>query len=191
MTSSAFVERHAGNCLDNKFLQFKAEQKEKVMKRGWQVFSIGVLSLFSFGVWESSKLSLIDKLGPGPGFFGFWLSVIGIALSCVLLLEVTRRTDAKWSSLEVLPGKSRALADPFHRCPDHIRDCSVRAARLSTDHPAVYGHHVVRLGHPVAVHVGGHAGGRELRRLPRFLLLAESAATHRYVRNLRRVRWKP
>ena len=33
--------------------------------------------------------SLTDALGPGPGFFPFWLSLIGAVLSAVMLAQVT------------------------------------------------------------------------------------------------------
>ena len=55
------------------------------MKRGWQAASVAMLVLFAFFGYESLQLSLRDALGPGPGFFPFWLSVIGAVLSLVLL----------------------------------------------------------------------------------------------------------
>jgi putative tricarboxylic transport membrane protein len=75
------------------------------MKRGWQVFSASLLVLFLFGIWQSSKLSLFDKLGPGPGFFGFWLGILGAVLSCVLFLQSTRRTNVGLSDANVLPDR--------------------------------------------------------------------------------------
>jgi putative tricarboxylic transport membrane protein len=55
------------------------------MKRAWQVATVALLVLFAFFAYESLQLSLRDALGPGPGFFPFWLSVIGGVLSLVLL----------------------------------------------------------------------------------------------------------
>ena len=55
------------------------------MKRGWQAATVGMLVLFAFFAYESLQLSLRDALGPGPGFFPFWLSVIGAVLSLALL----------------------------------------------------------------------------------------------------------
>jgi putative tricarboxylic transport membrane protein len=75
------------------------------MKRGWQVFSASLLALFLFAIWQSSKLSLVDKLGPGPGFFGFWLGILGAALSCLLFLQSTRRTDVGPSDAAILPDR--------------------------------------------------------------------------------------
>jgi putative tricarboxylic transport membrane protein len=55
------------------------------MKRGWRAASVAMLVLFAYFAYESLQLSLRDSLGPGPGFFPFWLSVIGAVLSLVLL----------------------------------------------------------------------------------------------------------
>ena len=55
------------------------------MKRGWQAAAVAMLVLFAFFAYESLQLSLSDALGPGPGFFPFWLSVIGAALALTLL----------------------------------------------------------------------------------------------------------
>lgn len=72
------------------------------MKRGWQVASLCLLALFAFAMWldlfgsaalNSRPLPLKDALGPGPGFFPFWLSVIGIILAFLLILEVRRQPD--------------------------------------------------------------------------------------------------
>ena len=55
------------------------------MKRGWQVATVALLVLFAFFAYESLQLSLRDTLGPGPGFFPFWLSVLGGVLGLALL----------------------------------------------------------------------------------------------------------
>ena len=36
------------------------------------------------------QLSLRDALGPGPGFFPFWLSVVGSVLGVILLIQLHR-----------------------------------------------------------------------------------------------------
>ena len=58
------------------------------MKRGWQTASVAMLVLFAYFAYESLQLSLRDSLGPGPGFFPFWLSVMGAVLSLVLLGQI-------------------------------------------------------------------------------------------------------
>ena len=62
------------------------------MKRGWQAAVAVLLALFAFFAFESLRLSLRDALGPGPGFFPFWLSVAGGLLGLVLLVQTTRGT---------------------------------------------------------------------------------------------------
>ncbi len=72
------------------------------MKRGWQIASLCLLVLFAFAMWldifgsavlNSRPLPLKDALGPGPGFFPFWLSLIGIVLGTLLIMEVRRQPD--------------------------------------------------------------------------------------------------
>ncbi|MGH8723835.1 MAG: tripartite tricarboxylate transporter TctB family protein [Burkholderiales bacterium] len=65
------------------------------MKRGWQAAAAVLLVVFAFFAFESLRLSLRDALGPGPGFFPFWLSVAGGVLGVVLILQL------HWGRLEV------------------------------------------------------------------------------------------
>jgi putative tricarboxylic transport membrane protein len=58
------------------------------MKRGWQVAAAVLLVTFACFTYESFKLSLRDTLGPGPGFFPFWLAVLGIVLAVILLIQL-------------------------------------------------------------------------------------------------------
>ena len=58
------------------------------MKRGWQAAVAVLLAVFAFFAFESLRLSLRDALGPGPGFFPFWLSVAGAGLGIVLLVQL-------------------------------------------------------------------------------------------------------
>jgi putative tricarboxylic transport membrane protein len=59
--------------------------------RGWQAAAVALAALFAFFAFESFKLSLSDALGPGPGFFPFWLGVLGILLALVLLAQLRQR----------------------------------------------------------------------------------------------------
>jgi putative tricarboxylic transport membrane protein len=61
------------------------------MRRGWQAASLAMLALCLFFSWESWKLSLSDRLGPGPGFFPFWLGLIGAGLAILLLAGTLKR----------------------------------------------------------------------------------------------------
>lgn len=60
------------------------------MRRGWQVACVCLLGIFLAALVTSLGYSLTDALGPGPGFFPFWLSVIGAALAVAIFIEATR-----------------------------------------------------------------------------------------------------
>ena len=57
--------------------------------RAWQVASVAFLALCAFALVESLQLSLGGPLGPGPGFFPFWLGLIGGVLAVALLVQVS------------------------------------------------------------------------------------------------------
>lgn len=70
------------------------------MKRGWQLATLGlivfaglalVIGWFGATFINARPLPYSDTLGPGPGFFPFWLSVITLFLGFALLVEVGRR----------------------------------------------------------------------------------------------------
>jgi putative tricarboxylic transport membrane protein len=48
------------------------------------------LGIFLAALVTSLDYSLTDALGPGPGFFPFWLSLIGAALAVALLIQDAR-----------------------------------------------------------------------------------------------------
>ena len=65
------------------------------MRRGRLVACVCLLGLFVAALVTSLDYSLIDALGPGPGFFPFWLSLIGSALTLAILNQTARcRFDA-------------------------------------------------------------------------------------------------
>jgi putative tricarboxylic transport membrane protein len=56
------------------------------MRQG-RLVATGVMLLFCLvAAWQSWLLPLTDRLGPGPGFFPFWMALIGIALAIGLLV---------------------------------------------------------------------------------------------------------
>jgi putative tricarboxylic transport membrane protein len=63
------------------------------MKRGWQAAAAVLLLIFAFFAFESLRLSLHDALGPGPGFFPFWLSVAGGVLGVILMVQLHRGSE--------------------------------------------------------------------------------------------------
>ena len=79
------------------------------MRRGWQVACICLLGIFIPALITSLGYSLTDALGPGPGFFPFWLSLIGIALTGAMLVQLARGSIFAEAAVEVLPDRQAAL----------------------------------------------------------------------------------
>ncbi len=63
------------------------------MRRGWFVAAGAFLFLFAGTAFLSSKLPLLDALGPGPGFFPLILAVLGIVLTVALIAGLVRGTE--------------------------------------------------------------------------------------------------
>jgi putative tricarboxylic transport membrane protein len=61
----------------------------EAFKWGWQIACLCLLCVFLPALVTSLGYSLTDALGPGPGFFPFWLSLTGAVLSAVMLAQVT------------------------------------------------------------------------------------------------------
>lgn len=60
------------------------------MRQG-RLIATGVMLAFClFALWQSLLLALTDRLGPGPGFFPFWLAGIGGGLAVALLVTTWR-----------------------------------------------------------------------------------------------------
>ena len=59
------------------------------MRRAYQITGTVLLLLAAFVAVESLKLRYYTSLGPGPGFFPFWLAVILGALAVGMLLQAT------------------------------------------------------------------------------------------------------
>ena len=62
------------------------------MRRGWQVAACTLLAISVLFSYEAFQLSLSDTLGPGPGFFPFWLGVLGALLAVALLVQLHLNT---------------------------------------------------------------------------------------------------
>jgi putative tricarboxylic transport membrane protein len=80
------------------------------MRRGWQVACICFLGIFLAALATSLDYSLTDALGPGPGFFPFWLSLIGIALTVAILVQIARGQDPADATVKVLLDRQTAQA---------------------------------------------------------------------------------
>ena len=79
------------------------------MRRGWQVACVCLLGIFIPALITSLGYSLTDALGPGPGFFPFWLSLIGIALTGGMLVQLARGRIFADAAVEILPDRQAAL----------------------------------------------------------------------------------
>jgi putative tricarboxylic transport membrane protein len=84
------------------------------MRQGRLIATGAMLVFCLFAMWQSLLLSLTDRLGPGPGFFPFWLAVIGAVLAVALLVTTFREAaDPADAETRVLPygaGGQRWLA---------------------------------------------------------------------------------
>ena len=63
------------------------------MRRGRIIACVCLAGIFLAALVTSLGYSLIDALGPGPGFFPFWLSLIGLALTVAILVETVRSRE--------------------------------------------------------------------------------------------------
>lgn len=77
------------------------------MRQGRLVATGAMLAFCLFALWQSLLLSLTDRLGPGPGFFPFWLALIGIVLSLALFVSIWRESppaaDGPAEEARILP----------------------------------------------------------------------------------------
>ena len=77
------------------------------MRRGRIIACLCLAAIFLSAIVTSLGYSLTDALGPGPGFFPFWLSLVGFVLTGVILVENLRSRNA--SPLDFLPSREAAL----------------------------------------------------------------------------------
>ena len=80
----------------------------KAAKVGWQIACLCLLAIFLPALVTSLGYSLTDALGPGAGFFPFWLSLIGAVLSAVMLVQATLTQTENDVAVDV-PNRSTAL----------------------------------------------------------------------------------
>jgi putative tricarboxylic transport membrane protein len=59
------------------------------MRRPYQITGILFLLLAAFVAYEAVQLRYYTPLGPGPGFFSFWLALIFGGLAVVMLVQAT------------------------------------------------------------------------------------------------------
>ena len=78
-------------------------------KLGWQIACLCLLGVFVPALVTSLGYSLTDSLGPGPGFFPFWLSLIGAVLSAAMLAQVTLAKTDEGIAISLIPERRVAL----------------------------------------------------------------------------------
>ena len=64
------------------------------MKRAYQLTGLLGLAFSAFVANEALSLRLMTRLGPGPGFFPFWLAVVFGGLSALVLIGSSRLASA-------------------------------------------------------------------------------------------------
>jgi putative tricarboxylic transport membrane protein len=69
------------------------------VRRGRLIVCVCLLAIFLAALVTSLDYSLTDALGPGPGFFPFWLSLIGAVLTCAILIKDARSRDTAAASI--------------------------------------------------------------------------------------------
>jgi putative tricarboxylic transport membrane protein len=84
------------------------------MRQGRLVATGVMLAFCLFAAWQSYLLPLTDRLGPGPGFFPFWIALIGLVLAVGLLIttfaEPRQAADGDVAVLPQGPGSARWFA---------------------------------------------------------------------------------
>ena len=77
------------------------------MRRGRLLACVCLLGIFLAALVTSLGYSLLDALGPGPGFFPFWLSLIGAVLTVGIAVQDTRNPEL--AAATILPERAAAL----------------------------------------------------------------------------------
>jgi putative tricarboxylic transport membrane protein len=76
------------------------------MKKSWQIMSLAFVVLSLFVLILSFAYPYHDKLGPGPGFFPIWMSIITGGLALSLFIQTTRAKGSSASISSLLPDRS-------------------------------------------------------------------------------------
>jgi len=79
------------------------------MRRAWQIACIAFLGFAIFWMVESFAYPYKDRLGPGPGFFPFWLSLITGGLALALLLQTSLAKSSPEGSATLFPKREGAV----------------------------------------------------------------------------------
>jgi len=80
------------------------------MRLGWLVATLVMLVICLVTAYESTLLALFDRLGPGPGFFPFWLAALGAVLCLAILAQVFRTVPETGNAAPIFPRGSDLAA---------------------------------------------------------------------------------
>ena len=84
------------------------------MKRAWQIMCLAFVAAAILTLVGSFQYPYKDRLGPGPGFFPVWLSLITGGLSLALFCQVTWSRKAPFSPGSPLPQDRAGAIRIFH-----------------------------------------------------------------------------
>lgn len=79
------------------------------MKRAWQIACLAFVAAAVITIVGSLGYPYKDRLGPGPAFFPFWLSIITGGLSLALFLQITLANKSPYTSGSPLPNRPGAI----------------------------------------------------------------------------------
>jgi putative tricarboxylic transport membrane protein len=80
-----------------------------IVRRAWQVACVCLLGVFLATLVTSLGYALADAIGPGPGFFPFWLSAIGMLLTGAMLVQLARGQVLGNAPDEIVPNRRAAF----------------------------------------------------------------------------------
>ena len=80
------------------------------MRRGWLIATLVMLVICLVTAYEATLLALFDRLGPGPGFFPFWLAALGAVLCLAILAQVFRTVPERGNAAPIFPRGSDLVA---------------------------------------------------------------------------------
>lgn len=79
------------------------------MRKAWQIASVAFIAAAGLMLVMSFAYAYHDRLGPGPGFFPFWLALITGGLAFGLLFQTSMVKSAELSVPAPLPDRAGAL----------------------------------------------------------------------------------
>jgi len=136
-------------------------------KLGWQIACLCLLGVFVPALVTSLGYSLTDSLGPGPGFFPFWLSLIGAVLSAAMLAQVTLAKTDEGIAISLCDSSERGYLRDIERLirtkieviPHELPELTEEQRRQMEEPRRSHGHRHGGHGKPHGNKGGGHKPG--------------------------------